>query len=519
MDHDTFITEDAVVENEWKEEDDFITAKVSFCTETVCNRGLKTWDEIVKTWTLWEGQPITFDHPECSVVMDPNDVVGILSDVELDEANKKLTGLVKLFRSPPAFSRHKESYWEVLLAAIQERTHISVGFYANWDFVEEEKFVDSRGNILVYDHILSNIYPDHLASVEVGACTPEQGCGIGVEKHIEQRRGMETFRNYTTWWPEYTDKSEDRSWSPSPMQDYDEDNIEDISKYFMGMRGRWPPEKFGDLIHGCVFPDGTLSLRALRALRGSRGVLGLKPEASDAMIDDIYRRTAYLAKKEFDLDWASSREEEEDRSEINMKSDLEDEEESLLKKLYNVLGDLLKREEDLNESSDADCGCTSDNEDFEKRLAKDPDLAEDVDEPHLEVKTMDETKTDKKKQEDLESTKETPEKDSCGHVAELAEKDKLIEELSGKVSELEEVVAAYAEQELEDLVSVAIELTTLDETKLREMDKATLNALIVGARSSKPAEKAESKTGKNIRSGPSRTETSSAIDLYKHPLE
>jgi len=82
-------TESAHIESEWTVEDGFLTAPVSFCSATVCNNTLKPWDEIKKTWQMWEGRPITFEHPDEMVVKNPTDIIGFLGNVEKEVVRNK----------------------------------------------------------------------------------------------------------------------------------------------------------------------------------------------------------------------------------------------------------------------------------------------------------------------------------------------------------------------------------------------------------------------------------------------
>jgi len=178
-------TESAKIESEWRTEDGFMTAPVSFCSATVCNNTLKPWEEIKKTWQMWEGRPITFEHPDQMVVKNPTDIIGFLGNVEKDEEKKRLKGELYVMQEPAEFNQQDENYWEVMLQALKDRDEISIGYWAVPEN-EEGTHTDEFGNELEYNEAVTQILPDHIASVDQGACSPEQGCGIGVERKIEE---------------------------------------------------------------------------------------------------------------------------------------------------------------------------------------------------------------------------------------------------------------------------------------------------------------------------------------------
>jgi len=182
-------TESARIESEWHTEDGFMTAPVSFCSATVCNGALKTWDEIKKTWQMWEGRPITFEHPDQMVVKNPTDIIGFLGNVEKDEENKRLKGELYVMQEPAEFNQQDENYWKVMLQALKDRDEISIGYWAVPEN-EEGTHTDEFENELEYDEAVTQILPDHIASVDKGACSPEQGCGVGVERKIEENERM-----------------------------------------------------------------------------------------------------------------------------------------------------------------------------------------------------------------------------------------------------------------------------------------------------------------------------------------
>lgn len=179
-------TETLHIESEWTVEEStgFMKAPVSFCSATVCNGTLKPWDEIKKTWQMWEGRPVTFEHPDEMVVKNPSDVIGFLSNVKVDGEKQRLKGELYVMLEPAEFNRQSESHWNVIVEAVKDRDEISIGYWAVPE-KEEGEYADEFGNELEYEEKVAQILPDHIASVDKGACSPDQGCGVGVESRGE----------------------------------------------------------------------------------------------------------------------------------------------------------------------------------------------------------------------------------------------------------------------------------------------------------------------------------------------
>ncbi len=375
-----FVSESLQLEDSWRVEDEFMVAPFSFMSETVTHNGLKTWSEIKKTWKMWENRPVCFDHPQTEVVMDPEDVIGYIRNVEKNEDKKRLEAELWVLKERPSFSTSSENYWKTMLEALKERDEISAGYYT---IIEEGEgtFTDICGNTMEYEKKYTQILPDHIASVRRGACSPDQGCGIGVESITE-------------------DKS------------------------------NFNPQRRG--------------------------------------------------------------------SEVSEKND-----EGILKKIYGALNEVLhsKKEDDYTDK--------------------------------LEGNTTEEKENNEMSEEECEENEECDEEpeqeeqcDTPDYEELIKEKNSELENLQEKVSQLEEQVEEYREKEFDELVSEAVEATTLDEEALRTKDRATIEALIEGARSSKNTvtenETQENEDGgKNLRSPPGGSDDSGpeVVDIYSHPLD
>lgn len=178
-----FRSEKLQLKESWKVEEGMITSPVSFMSETVTHDGLKLCEEIEKTWQIWKNNPVTFDHPNQNTLKYPDGVIGFLRNVEENDDKRRLEGEICIYKEPPSFSDMKESYWNVMIEELKNRDEISAGYYTIIEN-EEGKFTDIYENELEYDRIYRKIFPDHLASVDRGVCSPDQGCSIDLESDI-----------------------------------------------------------------------------------------------------------------------------------------------------------------------------------------------------------------------------------------------------------------------------------------------------------------------------------------------
>jgi len=124
-------------------------------------------EELEKAFPTWENQPINLDHSD-----KIEDEIGFIRQVVYDSVNKKITCKPFLNDTAPKVAV-AAGYINGRLAAgtIPE---VSIGVWL--DRYEEEFGDDTR-------LVARNLYGDHLAIVTRGACSPENGCGIGLNKN------------------------------------------------------------------------------------------------------------------------------------------------------------------------------------------------------------------------------------------------------------------------------------------------------------------------------------------------
>ena len=140
--------------------------------EGVQNRGFKTYEELKNT-SLWlNGRPfIPNGHPEEEgkfiPVTSSNQASGFIWDVEANDNERLLTANVYLFKED------ERNISIVKALENDDRIEVSIGYHAT-TIPEEGEF-----NKESYDHVEKDIYYDHLARVLEGACSWDDGCGLG----------------------------------------------------------------------------------------------------------------------------------------------------------------------------------------------------------------------------------------------------------------------------------------------------------------------------------------------------
>jgi len=91
-------------------------------------------------------------------------------------------------------------------------------------------------------------------------------------------------------------------WNPVSMDDFETDDLEEISKHFMVSESGFPPENYRDLKMPVVDPEGNLNLNALQSIKG--GASSTAAEGIESGIgNDLGEYIQILAKEEFDKDW------------------------------------------------------------------------------------------------------------------------------------------------------------------------------------------------------------------------
>ena len=126
-------------------------------------------EELEKAYKSWDRQPINLDHSE-----KVEDIVGYVLKPVYDKVNNKIT--VKPFINdymPKARVAYGYINSRLEAGTIPE---VSVGVW-----VDREHELDENGEITRI--VARNLQGDHLALVTRGACSPQDGCGIGLQKN------------------------------------------------------------------------------------------------------------------------------------------------------------------------------------------------------------------------------------------------------------------------------------------------------------------------------------------------
>jgi len=124
-------------------------------------------EELEIAYQTWDKQPINLDHSE-----KIEDIVGYIKKPVYDKVNNKITVKpIIVDYMPKAPVAHGYIASRLQAGSIPE---VSIGVWV--DRMEEE--VDGETRLTA-----RNLQGDHLALVTRGACSPEDGCGIGLEKN------------------------------------------------------------------------------------------------------------------------------------------------------------------------------------------------------------------------------------------------------------------------------------------------------------------------------------------------
>jgi len=124
-------------------------------------------EELEKAYKTWENQPVNLDHSERT-----EDEVGFIKEVVYDTINKRITARPFINDLAPK-AAIAAGFINGRLAAgtIPE---VSIGVW-----VDREEETDDNGDVRF---TARNLQGDHLALVTRGACSPDDGCGIGMSK-------------------------------------------------------------------------------------------------------------------------------------------------------------------------------------------------------------------------------------------------------------------------------------------------------------------------------------------------
>lgn len=145
---------------------DNITVKMVATKAGVWHDVYRPW-EVLKRDAIWLlGKPVTVDHPHEGVSANTY-MVGQIKNVEIDEENQQIICEAELWpdKLPPELQEKIQN---------NEKLDISVGFYATTDPASGEF------NGKLYTAEEKQIYFDHLAIVQKGECSAEDGCGINI---------------------------------------------------------------------------------------------------------------------------------------------------------------------------------------------------------------------------------------------------------------------------------------------------------------------------------------------------
>lgn len=146
--------------------------------EGVHNFGLKRAEDLARTYHLADGIPFTHNHPFDIIVTDLSQVGGWFSLTGFDPETGSVQGDLHLLkRSIDGLSitdlnvtRNEET-----VEAFQngDEIHLSIGYFSTDDFLQGDHDGDP------YEWIEREIVYNHVARVGHGACSWDDGCGMG----------------------------------------------------------------------------------------------------------------------------------------------------------------------------------------------------------------------------------------------------------------------------------------------------------------------------------------------------
>jgi len=111
----------------------------------------------------------------------------------------------------------------------------------------------------------------------------------------------EELQDYEMHTPDWSGMTEGE-WNSPDMEDFDTDDLSEISSHFLISSTGFPPENFGDLKLPVVEPNGDLNVNALSAVKGGRGVSAVDG-LSESMEEDIVDWVNETANSEFERNW------------------------------------------------------------------------------------------------------------------------------------------------------------------------------------------------------------------------
>lgn len=137
-------------------------------------KALKPRDELEKAAQFADGIAITRSHPEAGIVTDQAEILGTFRNPEM--VDEELSGVLRI--------TNKSLIGDVLDGTLKE---VSGGFFCNLDRTASGDYEGTH-----YDATQKNILLNHVAIVDRGRCSLEDGCGIQMDSPPELRGKLDT---------------------------------------------------------------------------------------------------------------------------------------------------------------------------------------------------------------------------------------------------------------------------------------------------------------------------------------
>jgi hypothetical protein len=155
-----------------KETDEMMTIPAVFTKEGVQNKGYKPKDEVKRAAPFANGIPFVLDHLDnwdLDKWLDFARFRGYTSGAHYVEDGAKISGEVNIYKT----DKNKD-----MLKAIKDgkKRDVSIEYL----FSKDDKAGEFNGN--KYDYTERDIYILALANVDKGACSIEDGCGLGMNR-------------------------------------------------------------------------------------------------------------------------------------------------------------------------------------------------------------------------------------------------------------------------------------------------------------------------------------------------
>lgn len=137
-------------------------------------KAFKPKAELEKAAQFADGIAITRSHPEAGIVTDQAEILGTFRNPKM--VNEELGGVLKITDKS-------------LIGDVQDGTlkEVSGGFFCNLD-----RTASGEHNGTHYDATQTNIVLNHIAIVDQGRCSLEDGCGIQIDSPPELRGKLDT---------------------------------------------------------------------------------------------------------------------------------------------------------------------------------------------------------------------------------------------------------------------------------------------------------------------------------------